>query len=324
MVNDELLAQLETWHEEDEYEQIVETITEIPAEDRDYELVGHLGRAMNNLGRYDEAVEQFLTVEEEGQDDPLWHYRLGLAYYYLDRYEEALREFEAADKLDPGDEDTLEFLDSIRQKLAEATPVEAAAAEPVPAEPMAEPVSAEAVAIPAAGDDSDPDGFWDDGAEGAEHYVSGPPTDDLIASVEESLVFKLPACYIEMMKRHNGGIPRNRRFPIHGSEAEGLGHITISGIMGIGREKKYALCGPEGSRHIVENGGYPEFGVVICPSATGIVMLDYRPSGNDGEPEVVYVDQERKDKAIKLAPNFEAFINGLVHEDADSNGSSQG
>lgn len=316
MISDELLAQLEAWHEEDEFERIVDAIAEIPKEERDYELVGQLGRAMNNLGRYEEAVGQLLTVAEEGTDDPLWHYRIGLAYYYLDRYEDALREFEAADKLDPGDEDTLEFLESIRQKLAEPSPDEDSADEPV-SEPVEEPAASAAAvaAVPVEGTDSDPAGFWDDHADGAEQYISDPPTDDLIASVEESLVFKLPASYIDMMKQHNGGIPRNRRFPIGGAESGEAGYITISGIMGIGREKTYSLCGAEGSRHSIENGGYPEFGVAIChcPSESGIVMLDYRPSGNDGEPEVIFVDKEQNYKITKLAPNFEAFIGGLVH-----------
>ncbi|MEI0736822.1 SMI1/KNR4 family protein [Paenibacillus sp. JTLBN-2024] len=89
--------------------------------------------------------------------------------------------------------------------------------------------------------------------------------------------------------------------------------------------ERFSLCGPEGSRHIIETDGYPEFGVVICPcpSGSGVVMLDYRPSGNDGEPEVVYVDKERNHKAIKLAPNFEAFIRGLVHENAYKTGLAQ-
>ncbi|MGV2794777.1 cell wall assembly protein, partial [Clostridium perfringens] len=81
-MDEELIAQLEAWHEEAEFEKIVDAIMEVPAEERDYTLVSHLGRALNNLERYDEAVEQFLTVAEEGQEDPLWHYRIGLAYYY--------------------------------------------------------------------------------------------------------------------------------------------------------------------------------------------------------------------------------------------------
>lgn len=41
-------------------------------------------------------------------------------------------------------------------------------------------------------------------------------------------------------------------------------------------------------------------------------MLDYRSSGNDGEPEVVHVDKDNNYKITKLANNFEAFIRGLV------------
>ena len=78
-MREELLEQLEEWHEQDEFEEIVDAITAIDVEERDYELIGHLGRALNNLERYEEAVEQFLTVAEEGQDDPcgiialVWH-----------------------------------------------------------------------------------------------------------------------------------------------------------------------------------------------------------------------------------------------------------
>lgn len=33
-MNEELLEQLEAWHEEDEYEKIVDAVQEIPAEER--------------------------------------------------------------------------------------------------------------------------------------------------------------------------------------------------------------------------------------------------------------------------------------------------
>lgn len=289
MMRENLLAQLEEWHEEDEFEEIVDTIMEVPAEDRDYVLISHLGRAMNNLERYEEAIEQFLTVAEEGKDDPLWHYRMGVAYYYSEQYDDALKAFEMADQLDPGDEDTLEFLEWIRNKTAE------------------EPEEESTVVIADVQFDTDFDltNFWDDSEHASEQYVSAPPTDELTESVEEQLVFKLPAFYINMMKVHNGGIPHNRCFPVPGGQV----HITISGIMGIGREKRYSLCGDSGSWTIIENGGYPEIGVVICPAESGVVMLDYRSSGNDSEPEVIYVDNG---KITKIAPNFETFVRGLV------------
>ncbi|WP_198957549.1 hypothetical protein [Paenibacillus selenitireducens] len=52
----DLLEQLNLWYEDDEFEKIVGRITEIPEQDRDCDLVGHLARAFNNLERYDEAL----------------------------------------------------------------------------------------------------------------------------------------------------------------------------------------------------------------------------------------------------------------------------
>lgn len=160
--------------------------------------------------------------------------------------------------------------------------------------------------------------FWDDGDYALQTYVGEPPTDELIASVEEELGYKLPASYIAMMKVHNGGIPVNTCFPTDESTSWAEDHIAITGIMGIGREKPYSLCGEFGSLFMIEEWGYPNIGVVICdcPSAGhDVVMLDYRTCGRDGEPAVVHVDQERDYEITFLAPNFSAFIQGLVNEE---------
>ncbi|WP_138494447.1 SMI1/KNR4 family protein [Paenibacillus pinistramenti] len=348
-MNEELRAQLEAYHEADEYEQIVETIEGIPAEDRGYELVSHLGRALNNLERYEEAAAQFLTVAEEGRDDPLWHYRIGLAYYYLEQYDDAEREFKLADQLDPGDEDTLEFLEWIRAKKDEAAEGEAesgsgesapsgegAAVEgsapaeesagsdaagsegfvsegSVPLHESAGSVTQAAVqAQTGSSADLEEGGFWDDIAEAADKYVMAPPSDELVASVEEELVFKLPAFYVQLMKEHNGGVPRRRTFAVqNGTSAQA---VEIASLLGIGRDKSYSLCGDRGSRYLMEKDGYPEFGVIICecPSEQGVVMLDYREAGNDGEPEVVHVDKTDRNKVTRLAPDFESFVRGLM------------
>ncbi|OME97333.1 hypothetical protein BK127_40820, partial [Paenibacillus sp. FSL H7-0331] len=55
-------AQLIIWHQEDEHEKIVDNIMKIPQSDRDYDTVSLLARAMNNLERYDEALQQLLTI----------------------------------------------------------------------------------------------------------------------------------------------------------------------------------------------------------------------------------------------------------------------
>jgi len=112
-----LLEQLTRWHEGNEYEKIVGEILLIAEQDRDYDLINHLARALNNLERYDEALQQLLSIENEGEHDPLWHFRTGYAYYYLSKYEDALRAFEVASKLDPADKTALMFIEWSRQEL---------------------------------------------------------------------------------------------------------------------------------------------------------------------------------------------------------------
>ncbi|GGH11718.1 SMI1/KNR4 family protein [Paenibacillus segetis] len=306
----ELIVQLMQWHEDDEHQKIVDTLMEIPPEDRDYEVISSLARAYNNLERYEEALEQFAMIAEQGQNDPLWHYRMGYSYYYLNRYEEAVNVLSIAQDLDPDDEYTAMLLNSSQRKLHKE---QQAAARRAVREQHHDSGTA---ATPFEG--MDLTGFWDDSDYAVREYVSATPTDELIASVEEELGYKLPASYIHLMKQHNGGVPNTTCFPTEDPTSWAEDHIAITGIMGIGREKSYSLCGDLGSLFMIEEWGYPDIGVVICdcPSAGhDVVMLDYRNCGRDGEPEVIHVDQENDYEITFLAQDFETFIRGLVSED---------
>lgn len=44
--------------------------------------------------------------------------------------------------------------------------------------------------------------FWEDSEYALKEYVSEPPTDEMIDSVERELGYKLPASYIWLMKQH--------------------------------------------------------------------------------------------------------------------------
>jgi hypothetical protein len=46
-----------------------------------------------------------------------------------------------------------------------------------------------------------------------------------------------------------------------------------------------------------------------------MIALDYRDCGRAGEPSVVHVDQGGNFRITPLAPDFETFIRGLVHDD---------
>lgn len=66
-MREELIAQLNAWHEADEYEEIVSRIKEVPTPLIDEELAVHLGRALNNLGRYREALKWFNKAADQGK-----------------------------------------------------------------------------------------------------------------------------------------------------------------------------------------------------------------------------------------------------------------
>ncbi|MEK3696355.1 Imm51 family immunity protein [Paenibacillus sp. FSL R10-2199] len=313
-MDEELLAQLKRWHEDNEYQQIVDRIQEIPPDARDYETISQLARAYNNLEYYGEALEQLLSIAGEGGNDPLWHFRIGYSYYYLKQYEQAISAFEQADQLAPGDGDTHMLLKWSRSGAQREKREQAR----------------RAAALRASNAQGDADGrelnsfieycadFWEDSDYARKEYVSAPPSDELIASVEQELGYKLPSSYIAMMKQQNGGIPRNTCFPVEESTSWAEDHIAISGIAGIGRDKSYALCGDLGSQFMIEEWGYPDIGVVIgdCPSAGhDVVMLDYRYCGPEGEPEVIHVDQENNYEITFLAKDYETFIRGLVSEE---------
>ncbi|MFJ7200636.1 MULTISPECIES: SMI1/KNR4 family protein [unclassified Streptomyces] len=162
-------------------------------------------------------------------------------------------------------------------------------------------------------------GFWDDSAYALKEYVEeGPPTRELIASVEEELGgYRLPDSYIALMTAHNGGIPDRDHFPMAEPASWADDHIVISGIRGIGRTKAQSLGGEFGSRFWIDMWGYPDIGVYFAdtPSAGhDMLALDYRACGSDGEPAVVHVDQEDDFAITPVAEDFEAFVTGLVDE----------
>jgi len=160
--------------------------------------------------------------------------------------------------------------------------------------------------------------FWHDSEYSLKEYVEEKPSDELIKSVEDELGYKLPASYIELMKLHNGGIPKNDCYPVTEFTSWAENHVAITGIMGIGRNKTYSLCSNLGSQFMIDEWGYPNTGVFIChcPSAGhDMIFLDYSNCGKEGQPEVVHIDQESDYKKTFLAKDFETFIRSLVSSD---------
>lgn len=161
-------------------------------------------------------------------------------------------------------------------------------------------------------------GFWDEGEYYRKEYLEPPPSAAMIAHVESELGYKLPASYVALMQRRNGGAPTRTSFPTTTRTSWSEDHVAITAFKGIGRDRIWSLCGRLGSRQSIEEWGYPEIGIYFgdCPSAGhDMIALDYRDCGPAGEPGVIHVDQEIDYRITRLAPDFETFVRGLyVHE----------
>lgn len=313
-------AQLEQWNDEDEYTRCIQALNAIPEDWRNYRTAYALARALENyaiIGDHDEgtlkskgdkallrAIEVLESVREEGQDKAEWNMRMAYGYQYLYGQEEkAIPYAQRWAELDPEDENAPAVIRECKAEIRKRQRSQKKKAKFVPGDTPFE--------------GFDLTNFWDDNWYALKEYVSDPPSDELIASVEEELGYKLPAAYIWLMKQHNGGIPVNTCYPCDEPTCWSDDHVAITGIFGIGREKSCSLCGELGSKFMIDEWEYPAIGVAICdcPSAGhDMIFLDYRACGPQGEPAVVHVDQENDYKITHLADSFEKFIRGLEHE----------
>ncbi|CZE49168.1 suppressor of fused domain protein [Campylobacter geochelonis] len=90
-MNDKLLDKVTHLHEDGEHEKILELLENEPSE---YERDGLYARALNNLERFNEAKELLLKHAKNGENDCVWHYRIGYSYYWLNEYENFINHFE--------------------------------------------------------------------------------------------------------------------------------------------------------------------------------------------------------------------------------------
>ncbi|PAQ13481.1 SMI1/KNR4 family protein [Bacillaceae bacterium SAOS 7] len=157
--------------------------------------------------------------------------------------------------------------------------------------------------------------FWDDS-----DYFTVPfqVTKRMIDEAEQTLGYKLPNSYIELIKIKNGGSPVHTCYPTTTATSWAEDHIAIDSFRGIGGNRG---LDSEDERSTDEDWGYPiDIGFVICdcPSAGhDAVMLDYSLCGKNGEPRVIHVDVEVADEPTitVIAKDFETFISGLVSDE---------
>lgn len=100
-MNKGLKEKIALLNDEEKYQEIVDIVLATKEEEREFEIISEWGRAENNLGNYEKAIEILISVEDEGKEDSLWNYRMGYAYSGLENYEKAAEYFEKSKNLDP-------------------------------------------------------------------------------------------------------------------------------------------------------------------------------------------------------------------------------
>lgn len=145
--------------------------------------------------------------------------------------------------------------------------------------------------------------------EDIEKYRLTPLTKKIVLEAEETLKVKLPAAYISLLEKQNGGYLNYDSFPTSFPTSWAEEHIHMDHLFGI-EENKGILQ----SAYLIEEWGLPKDIVLISGDGHSWVALDYRKTNE--EPPILYIDTE-SNQVIEIARSFKAFIKGLYLEERE-------
>jgi len=150
------------------------------------------------------------------------------------------------------------------------------------------------------------DTFWDT----ASHYLVQPPLDDAaLAAAEETLGVRLPAEYVALLRVQNGGVVADAftAHPMTERTSWAADHVALDEMRGIGPGTQTILASP----YLTDEWEMPAELVLLTGDGHWWIALDYRTRGRDGEPSVVWYDNELGED-VQVAATFRAFAEGLV------------
>lgn len=107
---EEILKKIDSLDNLEKYQEIIDMIEELPIEQLNNQIISEQGRAYNNIGEYEKAIEILKTIEAEDKDTRRWNYRIAYSYYYLEDYENAEKHFLRADEIGPEDDEIKNYL----------------------------------------------------------------------------------------------------------------------------------------------------------------------------------------------------------------------
>ena len=148
-----------------------------------------------------------------------------------------------------------------------------------------------------------------------ETYTGPDLNNEMIARAEALLQVKLPQSYLDALRVQNGGYINYAAYPSPVPDSFGE-EILTDYLLGIDGPTSI-LNTPEWRKEWK----LPAQLVPLCGDGYWWIALDYRPDGPAAEPRVTYlhnqaaVEEDQADvdwQEYPLAPNFSAFLDGLI------------
>ena len=143
--------------------------------------------------------------------------------------------------------------------------------------------------------------------------ATGPAvTPERVSQVEAETGFRLPEAYLDVLRERNGGELVDDCVRTDFRSSWGGDYFQVGQLLGIGPAEVSVLD----STYMIDEWQIPVSGLLISstPSGHDWVLLDYGDCGPQGEPAVVYVDDQSTDEYVvhRVADTFADFVAALV------------
>lgn len=142
-------------------------------------------------------------------------------------------------------------------------------------------------------------------------------SDELIRDAERELRVRLPAGLVSLLRVQNGGYVSDEfaACPTSRPTSWADDHVAVNEIAGIGNEGLSLLESPA----MNAEWGQPDELVLLSGDGHWWIALDYRECGPEGEPPVVFYenDSEGAPDDLRLAGSFREFVCRLIPEPPD-------
>lgn len=146
--------------------------------------------------------------------------------------------------------------------------------------------------------------LFDNESDYGKNYTFGELTDDLVSRAEETMGYKLPESYKELLRFKNGGVIN-----------DALDESWLTAIYGISADPDEF----NGLENMFDNWKneweYPDIGIPFgeTPSAGhDMFYMDFRVTDENGEPRILRIDNEMDNEIFIVADNLPEFIKMIL------------